>query len=679
MAAIAFAAITCAYTWPLPALAGSNVAHDRGDPLLVTWILWWSSHTVPLTDAWWNAPAFYPSPGVFAFSENLLSLAPIATPAIWITGSPILAYNVTYFLSYVLCALAAYWLAFGLTRSHAASFVAGVAFAFAPYRLSHTQHLQLLSAYWIPVAIAALHRYLESPSWRWAALFSAAWVLQSLASGYYLFYLAAFAALWILWFMPGRLGLRDLVRLAVAWLGGAVLLAPILLRYRAIHASYGFRRSPVEVINYSADVLGVFASSPDSLLWSWLPTRVSAESQQFPGVTVLVLALIPLAKWGQSPFRKRGQPPFSKRGLSPFFFYAGAAVLMWAFSLGPEPRVAGNAIGIPGPYAVLAMLPGFDGMRVPARFWMMAVLCLAMVSGLAVAGIENGRTRRIVAVLAACGLLLDGWPRVFPVVAAPGTRVTTTNAQARLGLPLHEAETETMYGAIAQGRPVFNGYSGYSAPQHAALRDMLERHDPRILARLAATEPIEVVVEAAGDADGAWRSFVERQPGIKKADGGPGWSAYLLGPTGETATPSPTGTKIRIVGLETTHNVPDINAVLDDDLVTRWNTRPQAGGETITADLGSPHHVTAVVLCLGTYAGQYPRGLQIDVSRDGSGWTTVYTGDTALETYDAALRSPREIPITFTVNHDEVRYVRLRQTGAEPRTGWTIVELRVIG
>ena len=48
--------------------------------------------------------------------------------------------------------LAAYFLAFVLTRCHAASFVAGIAFAFAPYRLSHTQHLQLLSSYWMPVA-----------------------------------------------------------------------------------------------------------------------------------------------------------------------------------------------------------------------------------------------------------------------------------------------------------------------------------------------------------------------------------------------------------------------------------------------------------------------------------------------------------------------------------------------
>src|ERR1700730_16248498 len=143
LAASALAALTCAYTWPLVWHVGSAVPHDRGDPLLVTWILWWSTHAVPLTTAWWNAPAFYPSPGVFAFSENLLGLAPISAPIIALTHAPLAAYNAAFLLSYPLSGLGAYLLAFVLTRRHDASWVAAAAFAFAPYRLSHTQHLQL--------------------------------------------------------------------------------------------------------------------------------------------------------------------------------------------------------------------------------------------------------------------------------------------------------------------------------------------------------------------------------------------------------------------------------------------------------------------------------------------------------------------------------------------------------
>lgn len=675
LAAVALAALTCAYTWPLPAYAASAVAHDRGDPLLVTWILWWTSHTVPLTTAWWNAPAFYPSTGVLAFSENLLSLAPITAPIVHATGSPVLAYNVAFLLSYVLSGLAAYFLGFVLTRCHSASFVGAVAFAFAPYRLSHTQHLQLLSSYWMPVAVASLHVFTASPRWRWAILFAAAWALQALASGYYLFFLTMFVALWLVWFIPGRVSWRDCGRLLLAWTIAALLLAPIFYGYRTVHASYGFRRSPVEMVNYSADVAGLAAASPDSMLWGWLHAPVSAESEQFPGLTIVVLLVAGAVWWRRRAAESPDVPGSSRVGR----FYAGAAVLMWLFSLGPALKVSGTAIGLPGPYFVLALLPGFDGMRVPARLWMVAVLCLAMCAAIVVARIRTTHTRRLVAAVAVAGFLLDAWPRDFPVVAAPGMRVTTGQARARLGLPLHEAETETMYGAIAQRRPVFNGYSGYAAPQHAALRDLLEQHDPAILDRLASTEPIEIVVESAGDADGRWNAYVREHPGAKRIGGGTDWTAYEIGVTDAVPAAAITGPLIPAARVEASANAKDIGAVLDGDLDTRWHTVPQQGGETVTVSLERPQHVSAIVLCLGTYASQYPRSLDVDVSADGQTWSRVYAGATALETYDAALRSPREIPLTVAIRRDAVKFVRLRQTGSDARRGWTIVEVRVIG
>jgi len=665
------AVLTCAYTWPLAAYATSAVAHDRGDPLLVTWILWWTSHTVPLTTAWWNAPAFYPSPGVLAFSENLLSLAPITAPIVHATGSPLLAYNAAFLLSYVLSGLAAYFLGFVLTRCHAASFVAAVAFAFAPYRLSHTQHLQLLSSYWMPVAIAALHLFAASPRWRWAILFAAAWALQALASGYYLFFLSTFVAFWLVWFVPGRVPLRQVARLVIAWVAAGALLAPIFYGYRTIQAAYGFRRSPVEMVNYSADLAGLVSASPDSLLWGWLHAAVGAESEQFPGVALIVLLLAGLF----TSARARAIAADTRR---PALFYAVTAIVMWLLSLGPMPKIAGATIGVPGPYALLATLPGFDGMRVPARFWMVSVLCLTVCAALVVSRIRTPRTRRVVAAAAVAGCLLDAWPRDFPVVAAPGTRITNAPVRARLGLPLHEAETETMYGAIAEGRPVFNGYSGYAAPQHAALRDLLEAHDPAILDRLAATGPVEVVVESAGDADGRWNAYVQSHRGASRTGGGLDWTSYTIAATNAMPPAAIAGPAIPVARIEATDNAKDIGAVLDGDLDTRWHTVPQRGGETITVDLERPQHVAAVVLCLGTYAGQYPRALDVDVSADGAAWTNVHAGATALATYDAALRVPREVPITFGVGRDMVRFIRLRQRGSHPR-GWTIVELRVIG
>jgi hypothetical protein len=232
--------------------------------------------------------------------------------------------------------------------------------------------------------------------------------------------------------------------------------------------------------------------------------------------------------------------------------------------------------------------------------------------------------------------------------------------------------------AIAQARPVFNGYSGHEAPQHAALRDLLARCVPWVLDRIAAAETIEVIVDAAGDTAGEWTDYVERHPGARRADVRPGWTSYELPPTGAFAPPPVHGPSLHVASITASANANDIGAVLDGDLDTRWHTQPQRGGETITVDLGRTGHVSAVVLCLGTYAAQYPRVLEVEVSPDSVSWSPVYAGSTGLQAYDAAVSSPREVPVTLPVQRDGVRFLRLRQTGSDTH-GWTIVELRVIG
>src|SRR5436189_1962160 len=256
-------------------------------------------------------------------------------------------------------------------------------------------------------------------------------------------------------------------------------------------------------------------------------------------------------------------------------------------------------------------------MLLRATLWRVSVLCLAVLGAFAIARIDSRRARRIAAALGTAGLLLAGWPRAFPVVAAPGERVTTTAARARLGLPLRDNETETMYGAIAQARPVFNGYSGYYAPQHFAMRDLLEHYDPRILDRLAAAEPIEVIVETVRDAGGEWSRYVQAHKGVRRVDVRPEWTSYELPPTGALAPETITGPLLRVASVIASENSRDIGAILDGDLDTRWHAPSQAGGETIVAELGAPGHVAAIVLCLGAYPGQYPRGLTLEISSDG--------------------------------------------------------------
>jgi hypothetical protein len=237
-----------------------------------------------------------------------------------------------------------------------------------------------------------------------------------------------------------------------------------------------------------------------------------------------------------------------------------------------------------------------------------------------------------------------------------------------------------MYGAIAQARPVINGYSGYTAPQHRALADLLERGDPRILERLAAGGALEVIVEHHLDPDGRWRRFVAAYPGARVTDSTESWTAFEL-PAGGQRRPvtfrAVLVMRLPIARVEASVNGKDVNAIIDGDLDTRWHSDRQDGGETIVADLGRIARPTSVELLLGTYAGQYPRDLEVATSFDGSVWQAAWRGDTALMTYDAAVRSPREVPLTVSLDGGPARYIRLRQLASDAGRGWTIVELRV--
>jgi hypothetical protein len=366
------------------------------------------------------------------------------------------------------------------------------------------------------------------------------------------------------------------------------------------------------------------------------------------------------------------------RGRSPLAFYVLAAVAMWVLALGPEPTVMGRPALSRAPYGLLMWLPGFDGLRVPARFWMMALACLSAVAALAVNRLE-GRTRRIVMTIAAAGLLLDGWPRTFTVLAAPPARPAPAGVTTRLDLPVtDDTGAEALYQQTLDPVPLNNGFSGYFAPHYYALRTLLEARDPRVLHVLAAAGPLGVVVHHDGDQDGSIRRFVLAHPGAALVRTDNDWSSYRI-----PADPSPpevpdrTGTPIRIKSLSTFPSPPHAGRALDGDLRTRWSGGVQQQSAEAVVELDAATHVGQVVIDLGGFVTDFAARLRIEVSADGTAWETVWTGDTALHAYYAAVRHPREMPLVFPLDRDGVRFIRLSQVGFGSHD-WSIPELHVL-
>src|SRR5215208_3945722 len=159
---LAYIAVTCLMGREVLGALGTSIASDPGDPVLNAAILAWNAGHVPWTDAWFQFPIFHPTVNALTFSEHLLGVSVVASPIQWLTGNAFTAYNATLLLSYPLCGLTMYALVRRLTGSSAAAFLAGLAFAFAPYRASQLPHIQMLVSFWAPLALMGLHGFLEA-------------------------------------------------------------------------------------------------------------------------------------------------------------------------------------------------------------------------------------------------------------------------------------------------------------------------------------------------------------------------------------------------------------------------------------------------------------------------------------------------------------------------------------
>jgi hypothetical protein len=205
---------------------------------------------------------------------------------------------------------------------------------------------------------------------------------------------------------------------------------------------------------------------------------------------------------------------------------AGGFVACW-LSLGPTPTTLGQPLDGLGLYGWLyRLVPGFDGLRAPARFAMIVALVLAVLAGLGVAELRRRGWRgwlvpaASVALLAestAAPLVLNDVWRDYGLRSPPRrlllgeetppiyTEVETLPADAVLAeLPFGSEPSELRYMlyTLEHGRRIVNGFSGAFPPRYLALRARLAEPlaDPeRAWTALAASGATHVIVH-----QGAW-------------------------------------------------------------------------------------------------------------------------------------------------------------------------------
>jgi hypothetical protein len=232
---------------------------------------------------------------------------------------------------------------------------------------------------------------------------------------------------------------------------------------------------------------------------------------QMAATLIVLFALSPRARARATAFARS----------STFFFLAALIMSVW-LSLGPIPLSLGRRVELAAPYALLfEYVPGFDALRVPARFGMIVALMLAVLAGFGATVVARRRYGGVVLALIGTGFLVEGHGLPFLVngftpvsgfniqevrVYRPARAPAIYHQAARLPhdavileLPLGVADFDlrAMYYSSVHWRPLINGYSGFF-PSHywllySALTDIV-RHPELSWQALRATGATHVIL-----------------------------------------------------------------------------------------------------------------------------------------------------------------------------------------
>jgi hypothetical protein len=500
---------------PICNLAHLATASHEGDSRLIIWTLAWDNHAwLDRVPSFFDANIFYPAKEALAYSEHLFGISLLTLPVYALTRNPVLAYNLVWLLSFLLCALAAHVLAWRYTRDHLASAMAGLVYAFCFYRMHQGHgHLHVIWTFLIPFSLMALERWVRELSWRALAVFVVIVVLQALSSWYQAVLIFIVNAVFMSWLLlveravPRSRLIRLVLQAAVGAIVALAVVAPFARHYGVLTAVL-----PREAAANAADLAGYLVPPENTFAGQWLlahgvksPRWIWGEQTLYIGWTALLLATAGVAVSMSSA------DPQARR----LRFFIVLAIVATTLAAGPfRSEVAAN-VWKWSPFGVLARIPGVNLFRVPARFTVLTMLALALLAaaGCARLHVRFGRLGRVLTAIAMVTFLVESRVVNFPgggqpVVLIPDVyrQLASLTPGAVVSLPdyagtdVNFEEADYQFFSTVHWHPIANGFSREAPVGFRPLMDRLRKFpDLDALAVMRQTGIRYVVVRAAAD------------------------------------------------------------------------------------------------------------------------------------------------------------------------------------
>jgi hypothetical protein len=312
---IGMCALSVFMTWPALRDPAHTYPSIGSDPLILVWAIAWAGHGLAHMPVHvFNGNAFYPAPLSLAFSDSMLGYGPVRLFGRG-PGSVLVDYNLVYVAALALTGVGGYALARQLGAEPLGAAVAGLGFAFAPWRAAQSDWLHVESTGQLAVSLAMLARghglsfRCRKGPWRplWVALgwLFAAWQVSiGFQNGLPFAYLLAVITLATLAYCLLRRRPRPPWRLVMAEFTGGALFCAVTAFMATPYLAVA--RTDADAVQYTRGLGAVQGRSPTwrqlleppdvSGTWTWLAGSHQGWTLDLllPGYVLITLAVIGL-------------------------------------------------------------------------------------------------------------------------------------------------------------------------------------------------------------------------------------------------------------------------------------------------------------------------------------------------------------------------------------------------
>lgn len=311
------------------------------------------------------------------------------------------AYTILWLFSFIFGAYGTYLLVRYLTSDRTSSFIAGIVFAFSPYHFVHSLgHFGATSIEWIPFSALYLMKMFKEGGVRNSFFAGIFFILIAMSDLQYMVFMGIFVMLLFVYeiyilLRTEKRGYKEITKkifykYALFGFVSFIGIIPLTLEniLTATSSENFLKLSPSEAVMYSADLLSFFLPSVLHPVFGNVMTDIysnfsgnTSENTMFIGYTVILLSLF-------AAHRLKGNKYVR--------FWLIAALSFSLISLGPLLHLNGETsftefnTTVPLPHLVLYyLIPFLDNCRTTGRFFVIASLSFAVLTGYGVSELLN--------------------------------------------------------------------------------------------------------------------------------------------------------------------------------------------------------------------------------------------------------------------------------------------------